>query len=125
MSTMDNRTPKEDVLVGGLDDWAYAGWVYGSTRLAGITDSEQRRGLAIGLIAELLVEGLMVAGDVDDQGHHPWPHPTGDAIERITREWLTEWPNDVPAPGAIVWLANTPAGNEIARRVLAREADSP
>ena len=119
---MDDRTPKEDVLVGGLDDWAYAGWVYGSTRLAGITDLEQRRVLAIGLIAELLVEGLMTPGDVDDHGHHSWPHPTGEAIERITREWLTDWPNEVPPPGAIVWLANTPAGNEIARRVLAREA---
>lgn len=121
---MDERTPKEDVLVGGLDDWAYAGWVYGSTRLAAITDAEQRRVLAIGLIAELLVEGLMIPGDVDDQGHHPWPHPTGEAIERITRVWLTEWPHEVPAPGAIVWLANTEAGNAIARRVLAREADT-
>ena len=121
---MDDRTPKEDVLVGGLNDWAYAGWVYGSTRLAGISDSEQRRVLAIGLIAELLVEGLMIPGDVDDQGHHPWPHPTGEAIERITREWLTEWPREVPAPGAIVWLANTEAGSALARRVLAREADT-
>lgn len=118
---MVNRTPREDVLVGGLDDWADAGWVYGSTRLAGITDSEQRRVLAIGLIAELLVEGLMVPGDVDDGGHHPWPHSTGDAIERIAREWLTEWPDKIPTPGAIVWLANTSGGDEIARRVLARE----
>jgi hypothetical protein len=125
MSTMDNRTPKEDVLVGGLDDWAYAGWVYGSTRLAGITDPEQRRVLAIGLIAELLVEGLMIPGDVDDQGHHPWPHSPGDAIERITHEWLTEWTDEIPAPGAIVWLANTETGNDVARRVLAREAERP
>jgi hypothetical protein len=124
MSGMETRTPKEDVLVGGLDDWAYAGWVYGSTRLAGVTDSEQRRVVAIGLIAELLVDGLMLPGDVDEHGHHPWPHSPGDALERITREWLTEWRNEVPPPGAIVWLANTEAGSAIARDVLAREAST-
>jgi hypothetical protein len=120
MSDMTSRTPKEDVLVGGLDDWIYASWVTNS--IWDLTTPENRRTLTIGLIAELLVEGLMVPGDVDYQGHHPWPHSPGDAIERITREWLTEWREEVPAPGAIVWLANTAAGDEIARRVLAREA---
>lgn len=124
MSTMDSRAPQEDVLVGGLDDWADAGWVYQSTSLAGITDSIQRRTLAIGLIAELLVEGLMLAGDVDEHGHHPWPHSVGDAIERITRTWLTEWPDEIPTPGAIAWLANTEAGNRAGREVLAREAET-
>jgi len=119
---MEERTPKEDLLVGGLDDWADAGWVYGSTRLAGITDQSNRRALAIGLVAEVIVQGLMIPGDVDDTGHHPWPHSTGDAIERIAREWLNDWPDEVPAPGAIVWLANTPAGDELAREVLSRES---
>jgi hypothetical protein len=69
----------------------------------------------------VIVEGLMIAGDVDEQGHHPWPLSVGDAIERITREWLTDWPDEVPPPGVIVWLANTAKGDEFARRVLARE----
>lgn len=92
--------------------------------LAGIADPAQRRTLTIGLIAELLVEGLMIAGDVDEHGHQPWPHSMGDAIERITRTWLTEWPEDIPTPGAIVWLANTEAGNLMGREVLARETES-
>lgn len=118
---MEDRTPKEDVLVGGLADWAYAAWVYGSTRLAGLVEPEQRRTLALGLIAELLVEGLMVAGDVDETGHHPWQCSPGEAIERITREWLTEWGAETPTPGAIVWLAITETGRERAHLVLARE----
>ena len=122
---MEKRTPKEDVLVGGLDDWAYAAWVYGSTRLAGLTDSEQRRTYSLGLIAELLVEGLMVPGDVDDHGHHAWPCSAGEAVERIVREWLTDWPQEVPTPGAIVWRANTESGDEVAKRVLAQEALRP
>lgn len=118
---METRTPIEDVLVGALDDWAYASWVYGSTRLAGLTDPEQRRTQALGLITELLVERLMVPGDVDELGHHPWPCSPGEAVERITREWLTDWRNDIPTPGAIVWLALTPAGRDIALAVLERE----
>lgn len=118
---MNERSPKDDVLVGGLDDWAYAGWVYGSTRLSGLSDRALRRELALGLIAELVVEGLVVAGDVDEQGHHPWACSPGEAIERITREWVTEWGDETPTPGAIVWLANTDEGNRIARAVLAKE----
>ena len=121
MILMDNRTPKEDVVVGGLTDWAYAAWVYSSSHLAGLTDYNQRRTYTLGLIAELLVEGLMRPGDVDQQGHHAWPCSPGEAVERITREWLTDWPNVVPTPGAIVWLANTEKGDELARSVLARE----
>lgn len=41
MSTMESRSLAEDVLVGGLDDWAYAGWIYGSTRFTGIVDPQQ------------------------------------------------------------------------------------
>ena len=122
---MENRTPKEDVLVEGLSDWADAGWVLGSTDIAGISDISVRRTLAIGIIAELVTEGLMVPGDADEQGHHPWPHSAGDAIERIVREWLADWPNEIPTPGAIVWLANTAKGDEIGRRVLERETPAP
>lgn len=116
------RTPKEDVLVGGLDDWAYAGWVYGSTRHSGLVDPESRRALSIGLIAELVMEGLMVPGDVDDGGFHPWDLAPGASVERITRLWLNDWHDEIPPPGAIVWLENTDAGDVIARSVLARES---
>ena len=122
---MEDRTPKEDLLVGGLDDWAYAGWIYGSSRLAGISNPEQRRTLTFGLIAEVLVEGLMVPGDVDVNGHHPWTCTAGEAIERITREWLSDWRDNVPPPGAIVWLDNTDAGDAIGRSVLSREELTP
>ena len=122
MSQVEMRTPEEDVLVGGLDDWADAAWVYGSTRLAGEMVPGRRRTLALGVIAELLVGRLVVPGDVDDQGHHTWPCSPGEAVERITREWLTAWRDEIPTPGAIVWLANTARGDEIARHVLARES---
>jgi hypothetical protein len=116
------RTLIEDLLVSGLDDVAYAGWVRQIASQSGIADADQLRELSLGIIAEVIAQGLVVPGDYDRDGHHPWPHSPGEAIERITRAWLTEWRSEIPPPGAIVWLANTEAGTEIGRRVLAREA---
>lgn len=115
------RTLVEDLLVSGLDDVAYAAWVYQIATQSGLTAAEPLRELTIGLIAEVITSGLMSAGDYDRDGHHPWPHSPGEAIARVTREWLTEWPDEIPPPGAIVWLANTASVNEVARQVLARE----
>jgi hypothetical protein len=116
------RTPKEDLLVGGLDDWADAGWALQSARLMGETDPVALRDHTLALIAEVLENGLMVAGDIVAGEHVPWHGSEEEAAERIAGEWLDEWGDGVPTPGSIVWLNNTPAGDEIARAVLAREA---
>ena len=91
-------------------------------RLARTDDRALLRTFSLGLIAEVLIKGLMVPGDYDRDGHHPWPHLSGDASKSITHEWLTKWPDEIPMPGAIVWQANTSAGDEIARDVLAPDA---
>lgn len=122
--SMANRTMKEELLLEGFYDWAYASWVTVSAGLSGIKQYPHLRTMSLGLIAEVLVEGLMVPGDVAEGKHYPWACSTGEAIVRITNEWLTEFPDEMPYPGAIVWLQNTEAGNEIAREVLAREASS-
>ncbi|MGL5861543.1 MAG: hypothetical protein ACRCY9_09855, partial [Phycicoccus sp.] len=116
------RTPKEDLLVGGLDDWADAGWALQAARLSGETEAVALRDVTLDLIAEVLREGLMVAGDVVAGGHVPWHGSAEEVAERISREWLDEWGVEVPTPGSIMWLDNTPAGDEIAHAVLAREA---
>jgi hypothetical protein len=119
--TMTDRTLKEDLLVGGLTDWADAGWVLQAVRPSGLTDSSELRTLAIGLIAELITERLVLAGSIVGGVHVPWTCSPGEAIERITREWLEEWGDEAPTPGAIVWLDSTPSGDEIGRAVLRRE----
>jgi hypothetical protein len=119
--TDGQRTSKEDLLVGGLDDWADAGWALQSARLSGVTDPVALRDLTLSLIAEVLRDGLMVAGDLVAGEHAPWPGSAEAAADRITREWHDEWGVEVPTPGAIVWLSNTPAGDEVAHAVLARE----
>ncbi len=119
---MTLRTAKEDVLIGGLDDDISAEWVL--TSIWDDVTPDNRRPLGIGLIAELLVENCVVAGDIDKDGFHQWGCSVGESIERITREWLCEWGDELPTPGAIVWLVNTELGNQVARRALAREGES-
>ncbi|MGH9170159.1 MAG: hypothetical protein ACRD0Z_04735 [Acidimicrobiales bacterium] len=118
---MTGRTLVEELLVSGLKDPAYAAWVRAIATQSGLTNSEQLRELALGLITEVICLGLMVPGDYDQGGHHAWPHSPGDAIERIAREWLNDSGDEAPTPGAIVWLANTESGNDVALRVLERE----
>jgi hypothetical protein len=124
MNHVSTRTLTEDLLVSGLQDWADAGWVWNVACDAGIEGSDSRRALTLGLIAEVVFQGLMVPGDIFDGVHVPWTCSTAQAVERILTQWLTEWDARVPTPGAIVWLANTPEANEIARAVLAREGTS-
>lgn len=117
-----SRTPQEDLLIGGLDDWADAGWALQSARLSGATDPTTLREVTLGLIAAVLRDGLMVAGDLIGNEHVPWQGEPKEWIQRIRQEWLDEWGDDVPTPGSIVWLNNTPEGDQVARQALAREA---
>ena len=117
------RTPKEDLLVGGLTDWADASWAAQSARLSGVQGGPALRDLTLGLVAEVLREGLMVPGYLFATYHLPWPCDAEEAAARIAQEWIDEWGDDVPTPGAIVWLNNTEAGDEVAQAVLAREAN--
>jgi hypothetical protein len=116
------RTPLEDLLVGGLDDWADAGWALQSARLSGETELSALRDITLDLITEVLREGLMVAGDLVGSEYVSWHGEPQEWAQRIRREWLDEWGDEVPTPGAIVWLDNTLAGDDFARDVLAREA---
>jgi hypothetical protein len=113
--TGPRRSAREDLLIGGLDDWADAAWALQSARLSGATDHAALRDLTLNLITEVLTEGYMIAGDIVAGEHVPWHGTPQEAAERIAREWIDEWGVEVPTPGAIVWLRNTPAGDEIAR----------
>ena len=114
MSAIDYKL---DLLVGGLDDWADAGWVMQTVSPSGLLGSSLRA-LAIGLIAEVIVEGLVLPGDIIEGAHVPWRLSSADSIERIVSTWLHEWKDEVPGPGSIVWLDNTAAGDELARAAL-------
>ncbi|WP_250290210.1 hypothetical protein [Frankia sp. CiP1_Cm_nod1] len=120
MSTWDDRTLIEDILANGVDDWVYAAWLYQIAQRSGLVEPRDLRALSIGLIAEVLTSGLMVAGEYDGSGFRQWECSTGEAIVRITQDWLA-WGDEDLTPGAVVWLDVTPAGQAIGEAVLARE----
>jgi hypothetical protein len=120
MSSWDDRTLLEDLLARGVDDWVYEAEVYGIAQRSGLVDPDQVRMLAVGLIAEALSRGLVIAGDYDGAQHQPWDCSVGEAVARIEEKWL-KWGMEVPTPGALVWLDMTPTGQEIGEAVLARE----
>jgi len=110
----------EDVLARAVDDWVHVADFVSVAKRSRLADSESIRDLALGLIAEVLGQELMVAGTVDDGGFHPWPEE--DPIRRIVKSWEM---NDLsPTPGAVAWFDLTPKGEEIGRGVLAREASA-
>lgn len=114
------RSPIEDLVVSGLDDWIYESLAFPQSLDASLGHKVRRAG-ALGLIAEAIFGGLMVPGDVVGRDHIPWTTSLSASFERIARKWITEWDEAWPTPGSIVWLDNTPEGDALARAVLERE----
>ena len=59
-----HRSPLEDLVIGGLDDWVDMGWAMNSARLTGEAGYSRLRDITLDLIRDALLRGLMVAGDV-------------------------------------------------------------
>lgn len=114
------RTLDEDLLARAAEDWVSAAEVIDLVRRSGITDPSSLRDLAMGLIARLLAEGLVVAGDIEGSEHSRWPLSEGEAMLRITSEWSAE--NDpFVMPGSIVWLDATARGQAVGESIWRRE----
>lgn len=114
------RTLAEDLLGRMAEDWVSAAEVINLVRQSGVTESSDCRDLAVGLIARLLVEELISAGDIEGVEHVPWPLSTAEVILRITLDWASVTEPFV-MPGSIVWLNTTPRGQSIGEAVWRRE----
>ncbi len=82
---------------------------------AGIeVDDESVPDLSFAILEHLLLNGLMEAGDVTDDGFVPWAVNPSEALSIIKAEWrkLDELPN----LGDVCWLNNTALGDEIGRK---------
>jgi hypothetical protein len=115
----DRRSLVEDLLARGISDWIYVAEVVFVARRSGLTDTEGLRGLALGLMTEMMVRRLMVPGDVDEFGFQPWPSTLGEAIQRIEETWDEEELS--PTPGSVAWFNLTPKGDRLGRLIHARE----
>ena len=100
---------KEELLLEGLVDWFHPNWVHSTVSAMNPGDPESVRQQSIGVVAELISEGLVTAGDV---GGDAWDCTPGDAIARITKEWLSRWPTERPAGDEIAWFQITDLGRK-------------
>jgi hypothetical protein len=112
----------EDLLARGVDDWVYDAELLDIAATRGVENPEDRRTVAIGLVAEALVGGFMKAGTVSDDGFTPWPGQAADAVEKIASDWLSR-DDPLVMPGEIVWLSNTARGSVVGEEALAREQE--
>src|SRR4051794_35144220 len=111
------------ILLRGLDDWVSLAEVRFLVSLAEPgdipyleRDPVALRDASLRAITLLVEHDLARLGDVKAQ-FEPWPVSTKEALRRVRTEWWD--PEKDLRPGNICWLANTPAGDEIARRIEA------
>jgi hypothetical protein len=120
VSTWDERSLVEDVVARGVDDWVSAAEVFDVASRSGVSEQPTLRALSVGLIAEVLVRGWMVPGELADSGFARWECSTAEAVARIAQDWFSR-EEPLVMPGEIVWLDPTEQGRELGLRVLERE----
>lgn len=123
MTPESSRTLADDLLARAAEDWVSAAEVIDLVRRSGATDPNDLRDLAVGLIARLLADDLVVAGDIEGQEHEPWPLAPDEAIFRIATEWASE-SDPFVMPGSIVWLNSTAKGQAAGEAIWRREGRS-
>ena len=108
----DVETIALEILAEGLDDWVPVDSVIGSARDAAAHTGTDFRSLATATITHLIKTGLMVAGDLGNEGFERWPEPPAAMAHRVIDQCESfGW----EPLGAACWLANTAAGDERAR----------
>ena len=114
------------ILLRGLDDWVSLAEVRFLVSLAEPGDIPYLerepvalRDASLRAITLLVEHDLARLGDVTDR-FEPWSVGTAEALQRVRTAWWD--PEKDLRPGNICWLANTPAGDEVARRI---EAERP
>jgi hypothetical protein len=95
--------------------------------LAAISDAESRGGdsefsiardLSLAIIGRVLVDGLMVIGEIDDTGFRPWPSTIEESLREVRAEW-DKMSGKLPGLG-VYWLCNTEYGRGIGQEALSR-----
>lgn len=117
--TVRQRTLLENLLCRGVDDWVDDATVFGNIASRVAHTPEDRRLVAVGLLALAVLQGLVVSGDLaQDEGFEPWDVPAEAAARRIVDTWMAASEPSI-APGDVCWLRSTGRGDAIGTSVLA------
>ncbi|WP_344255411.1 hypothetical protein [Terrabacter carboxydivorans] len=112
----------EDLLMGTIYDWIDLGLVRSHVREEMGVEDPELHVTAMEVVAQLIREGFVAAGDVDRDGFHAWDCTRGEAISRIDREWRAE-PDPELWPFQVAALAPTQQGLAVIEAVTSREGD--
>jgi len=105
-------TVEQDFLAHAAEDWMSAAEALGLALRSGLTEPGDLRDLTVGILGRLLLNGLLVAGEIGDGSFAPWRVSTAEAIARIIRQW-SDAPDPMVMPGEIAWFDTTPRGQAL------------
>ncbi|WP_249997469.1 hypothetical protein [Actinoplanes sp. M2I2] len=112
---MNTDSMANEILIEGLDDWVPVDTVIGAAHEAADEAGLDFRALTVALLEQLILGGLMTAGDIGDTGFQSWPDPEPAMVRKVVAQ--VESFGWAPLGGAC-WLANTAIGDERARAAL-------
>lgn len=115
-----SRNLLQDLVARGVDDWIYDAELLDIAKQHGAEDPHDRRTVALGLLAEVLLGGLMEAGSVTDDGFAAWTCSPAESVERAAELWLSR-SDPLVMPGEILWLSTTQSGSALGAAVLMEE----
>lgn len=104
----------DELVMRGLGDWVMAAEVVSVVKERATLDQDEAiRSEAMACIRAVVERGLMIVGDVTDDGFAAWEATQQESLARAEAAFdaLTGLPN----LGEVCWLSNTPAGDEHAR----------
>ncbi|MEW1955168.1 hypothetical protein [Terrabacter sp. NPDC080008] len=116
------RSVEEELLVSTIYDWIDLGYLRSTVRELNHVGSPDLHAASMTVVARLIGDGLVAAGDVTEGQFRAWDCTREEAIARIDKEWQAAsdpelWPFQVAA------LAPTDEGVRVVAQVLAREGE--
>jgi hypothetical protein len=112
---VDDSDARMKILLSGLHDWVSLDEARHLVRSVcpPDTSSIDVRSMTLTVVSDLLTGNLAIAGDLTS-AFEPWSGTSDEIVQRIASTWTNldhaEWLG-------IGWLANTPAGDALARPV--------
>ncbi|MFF5639505.1 hypothetical protein [Streptomyces sp. NPDC012825] len=103
-----------DVLIEGLDDWVPIDQLIWAAREA--AQGGPWKGFFADLLHFLLESGLIQIGELAAEGFSPWKGGPGEVVQLVLDDLeRLSWE---PKLGSRAWIANTDAGNKVARSLI-------
>jgi len=117
-----SRSAVEELLVSTIYDWIDLGFLRSTVRETTGVGPAELHAAVMTVVAQLVMDGLVAAGDVTDEGFRAWDCSRAQAVSRIDREWRAE-PDPELWPFQVAALAPTQQGVTVIESVMAREGD--